>query len=377
MARGMIPGWKVRRETTRLVGQITGLPAALYNLPKRLSEPKRRAEYERNFDKLTKVDEGNILFGKKLAIYLIYQPTGIVKSSLMTLDWLVSHGYSPIVVANSEIHQRDMLSLLSRVSLLLRRPNFGYDFGGYKDGIRLINRYEANPERVIIMNDSIWLPMGSNLMSQLEERRDLDVVGLLEDEKINHDAAGGRPSGRKHIESYFYMVGAAAWKSDAFQTFWRDYKMTDIKSKTIRFGEIGFTQTMAQAGLTTGALTSREEFLAKLSARDDQFLATALAYASYGDTDLRNEGHRLKTLEVGGPDWRDQVYDHMRRCVNRKRFNTTLCFANDKLFGTLFMKKNREVVFVEMRKSYLNAVDAGILSAPPAEILDEIRALVG
>ncbi|MDX8354709.1 rhamnan synthesis F family protein [Cognatiyoonia sp. IB215182] len=372
----MIPAWKLRREVSRVAGQFRGLPSTIAELPTRLKQPARRAAYERDFDSLTRRDEGKVPFGPKLAIYLIYQPDGIAHSSLTALDWLVEHGYAPVVVANSPVHQEDERGLLARCSLLVQRPNFGYDFGGYKDGIRLIARRGISPERVIIMNDSIWMPMAPNLMNRLEERRDVDILGLIEDEKINHDHQGGQPSGLKHIESYFYMISGKAWRAPAFQNFWTDYKMTDSKPDTIKFGEIGFSRKMQQAGLVSGALTSRTLFLEHLAEQDDQFIETSLKYASYGDKDLRRQGDILRHLTTGSLGWRDMALDHVRRCINRRRFNAAFCYANDQMLGTSFMKKNQEKIFSEMRLNYLRAIQDGQLTPPADTILAEIIDIV-
>lgn len=360
----------------RLVGQFNGLPSIIARLSARLKQPARRAAYERDFDSLTRRDEGEIPFGLKPAIYLIYQPDGIAHSSLTTLDWLVEHGYAPVVVANSPVYQKDERDLLDRCALLVQRPNFGYDFGGYKDGIRLIVRRGITPERLIIMNDSVWMPMVPDLMDRLEERRDVDILGLIEDEKINHDRDGGQPSGLRHIESYFYMISGKAWRSPAFKNFWTDYQMTDSKPDTIKFGEIDFSRKMQRAGLVSGALTSRALFLERLTEQDDQFIATSLKYASYGDSDLRRQGDKLRALAMETPGWRDKALDHMRRCVNRRRFNAAFCYANDQIFGMLFVKKNREKVFSEMRLNYLRAIQDELLTRPPDTILAEISDMV-
>ncbi|MBQ2259799.1 MAG: rhamnan synthesis protein F family [Loktanella sp.] len=373
----LIPMWKLRRELSRLGDQIRNLPRYVAELPLRRTEPARRAAYERDFDQLTKLDTGQIQLGRKPAVYLLYQPKGIAQSSFATLDWLVAHGYSPIVVSNSPLSENDQRALLARSALLLQRPNFGYDFGGYKDGIRLIIRHGITPERVIIMNDSVWLPMVPDLMERLEQREDVDILGLLEDEKIKHGTDGGQPSGKRHIESYFYMISAAGWQSDAFQNFWHDYRMTDAKSDTIRFGEIGFSRKMIEEGVAIAGLTSRALFLEKIAQQDDSFIAKTLKYAAYGDDDLRREGARIRALPIVTPGWRDQALNHIRKCVNRKRFNAAFCFANGRMFGTLFMKKNYERVFSEMRMNYLEAINDGVLPPPPDAVLAELHEVVG
>ena len=372
----MIPLWKVRRELTRLTDQIIELPSYLKAFSTRRKEPARRASYERDFDTLTQLDTGKIPFGSKLAIYLIYQPAQIAESSFATLDWLIVHGYSPIVVSNTPVSKQDLHNLLERSSLVLKRPNFGYDFGGYKDGIKLIIRQGISPERLIIMNDSVWLPIAPDLLTRMEARQDVDILGIIEDEKIYHTTKESAPSGLKHVESYFYVISANAWRSDAFQSYWRDYKMTSSKRDTIKIGEIGFSHKMTAAGLSTGSLTSRAAFLEEISKRDNRFLQATLKYASYDDNSLRREGDNLRAADIMAPDWRERALRHVQTCINRKGFNSKFLYANDKIFGTLFMKKNKDKIFVEMRRNYLSAIQHQVLSSPPKIVLNEILKMV-
>ena len=122
-------------------------------------------------------------------------------------------------------------------------------------------------------------------------------------------------------------------------------------------------------------LTSRALFLERLAAHDDQFIATSLRYASYGDNDLRRNGDKLRAITIDSPGWRDMALDHVRRCINRKRFNAAFCYANDQIFGMSFMKKSREKVFSEMRLNYLHAIQDRLLP-PPDAILTEITDMV-
>ncbi|WP_354003993.1 rhamnan synthesis F family protein [Pseudotabrizicola algicola] len=323
-----------------------------------------------------KIFTGAIPLGKKPAIFLIYQPNGIAPSTIVTLDWLHAHGFSPIVVANSPIADSDRALLLDHAARVMQRPNFGYDFGGYRDALRLVDQAEVDPEQLIILNDSVWVPMAPDVLTRMQAREDADLVGLLQDEKVIHDNRGGTPSDRLHVESYFYLFNRTALQSEAFKTFWRDYKMTDYKPHTIKFGELGFSRTMAAAGLRIDALSKRSIFLDQVVQQDDDFIALTLKYAAYGDNDLRRQGDKLRALPRTAPGWRAEVLEHIRKCVNRKRFNASFCYANDRIFGTMFMKKSSEEIFSEMRLQYLRAVRDGHLPPPPPEIGVEMAALV-
>lgn len=371
----MIPLWKVLRELNRIKDKTLALPQTLASLPRRLGEPRRREIYLRDFETLTRRSFGVVTAGERVAVFLIFQPNGVKPSVFMTLDWLRSEGYAPFVVSNAPVGDSDRERLLQCAWSLLERPNFGYDFGGYQDAIRLIVRDQLSPDRLIVMNDSVWCPLRPDLLDVLETTwPDADILGLLQDEKVQHDTSGGTPTAKSHIESYFYLIRGSAWQHEAFQEFWRNYQMSDYKPNTIKFGEIGFSRRMMAAGLKMEAYSRRSIFLERLSEKDDAFLARTLLYAAYGDRDIARRAARLARLPTSSPAWRAKALDHIRRAVNRRRFTGSFPYANDQIFGTAFLKKSSEAVYLNMRRAYLRAVEDGAIAAPDPMLLTEIRA---
>ena len=374
MPKGM-PLWKLRREVRRLADQLFGLPAKIANMPWRLSEPARRALYQRNFDRLTRLTEGQVPLTRRIAILLIYQPKGVAPSTLVTCKWLAAEGYSPFVVSNAPLDEAARRQIQTESWRLLERPNFGYDFGGYRDAILLLARLGLSPDRLIVMNDSVWVPMALDLMACLEARAEgADIVGLLRDEKVRHDTAGGQPSERFYLESYFYFITQTALEHAAFRDFWQSYRMTDFKPDNIKYGEISFSRRMSEAGLRLAALTQRSLFLESLAKMEDAFLIKTLRYAAYVDPDLKKAAARLAKRDPAHAGWRAEALEHIRRAVNRKRFNVSFPYANDWICGTTFMKKSREPIFCAMRQSYLRALSDGEVVQPPPEVLIEIKA---
>lgn len=375
----MIPVWKIRRELGRIGMKIYNLPATLVSLPTRLSEPKRRAQYDRDFDRLTRVTLGAQVAKGRIAIFLIYQPLGVPPSILETCRWLVSKGYAPLIVSNGPLENAARNTLAAESWRLLERPNFGYDFGGYRDGVRLLCRWNIAPERLIIMNDSVWMPMVPNLMEQIEQSSaDVDIYGLLHDTKIIDNRKGDKPGKRpySYVESYFYLLRQNTWANPAFQGFWRGYQMSNDKLHTVKFGEIGFSRTMAAAGLTLGGLCRRDLFLARLREKDDAFLQLTLKYAAYVDADLIRSARLLDIRDPNAPGWRKEVFEHVERTVRRRRFHSSFPFAHDHIFGSGFMKKNSEPIWSEMRRTYLRALADGMVAEPPAVIRSELEASV-
>lgn len=369
-----IPFWKLRREVIRLSDQLIRLPETITALPGRLREPAKRRAHDRDFDNLTRLSDGDIALTTRIAVVLIFQPHGLAASTILTCNWLASEGYSPFIVSNSLLRDEDLDRLRAASWRILERENFGYDFGGYRDALRCIERWQLAPERMIVMNDSVWLPMAPDLMRRLEAQAETaDIVGLLQDEKVQHDTDGGQPTVRFHLESYFYLFTKKALDNPAFHTFWQSYQMTDCKIRTIKHGEIGFSKKMNAAGLRLEALTRRNVFLKELHAQSDTFLQKTLCYAAYVDQDLNKAAERLAQRDPNEPGWREEALDHVRRAVNRKRFNATFPYANDKIFGTIFMKKSREPIFRHMRQRYLRALADGEVAPPHDELLQEIK----
>lgn len=259
------------------------------------------------------------------------------------------------------------------------RACYAYDFGGYRDGIRLLGRWDIVPERLIVMNDSVWMPMVPNLMAQLEEGcAKADIYGLLHDTKMidsERDSLSGK-RGYSYVESYFYLLRRNTWKTQAFQDFWCRYQMSNDKSRTIKFGEVGFSGAMMAAGLTLDGLCRRDLFLERLRGKDDAFLKLTLKYAAYTDADLIRSARRVAAHDPNASGWREAVFEHIERTVRRRRFNSSFPFAHNHIFGTAFMKKNREPIWTEMRRVYLRALADGMVAEPPGKIRAELEASV-
>lgn len=372
----MIPGWKLRREAARVLEQLSALPAGVAGLPRRLGEPLRRRRHERTWRDACRRTQGEVPFGPRVAIFLVFQPRGLPGSVILTCAHLRRHGHAILVVANSALDEADRARLAPHVWRILERPNFGYDFGGYRDGIFTLQDHCAaqgcTPERVLLLNDSAWFPLrdAQDTLARLAAS-EADVTGI----NINEKSAPGRhaPQGEQHVESWLYMIPGATFRHPAFAAFWRDYRMSDDKGRTIRAGEVGFSRAMAAAGLTLAGLVSRPAFRAGVRAQDDGFLRDTLHYASYIDGDLAAERETLLAEPASAPGWRERALAHIERVLTRRGFHA-YCFAIDRLFGTPALKKQAQPFFRQLRRLYLEGVDAGVIAPPDAPVLAEIRA---
>ncbi|WP_322890897.1 MULTISPECIES: rhamnan synthesis F family protein [unclassified Yoonia] len=371
----MLPVWKLKRELSRIKEQVQ-------NIPRSLAEPLLRYAHDQNRASKLAVFGCGAPQSPKFCVLLVYQPRTFAASVLRTCDYMTAKGYNVVVVANGGLPVDQRSKVTNRAWRLIERPNFGYDFGGYRDAVHFLQDQGISPTKLILMNDSIWFPMwtGCSVIENLETSP-FDLTGLLLHVPARNEyAKDHRRLLRKrklaeHIESYVTMVPQACFDSDAFRQFWDGYRQTDSKLMTIKRGEIGFSKAMKAAGFTVGALSRRSAFLDDIAQQPDAFLVKTLKYAAYSDPSFEAECQHL-FAHSGMADWRAKVLDHIARVVEARRFNASFCWATEQLYGTSFVKKHPDRLFQIGRMRFLEAVENGDLTCDNPEALAELRAMV-
>ncbi len=267
-----LPIWKIKRELGRVLWQ-TGRTTPV------LSSYLFGAIYYDLFKshKVEKVD-GKVALGTKVAIYLIFPGSGLSATHLQSLKYLNSKGYSPIVVSNLPLSEGDKDALREHCWIYLQRPNYGYDFGGYREGMRFLGSRAAQLERLLIVNDSTWFPV-PNSGDWISEAENLGVdyaaaasnYGIVRPEIADFQTAiwdyrTTHPN--FHYCSFALMFSQRILEHPGFQRFWRWFPMTNNKTRTVRRGEIGLSQWIIRRGFThraTGEVISLDKELAALS----------------------------------------------------------------------------------------------------------------
>ena len=195
-----VPGWKIRRELGRLGQQLSAIPEAIW-------EPLAQARHDRELLARWPVRNGQHPGVDRVAALLIWQPEGIAPSVFRTISHLSDAGYAPFVISNAPVSEKDRGTLDAAVWKWMERPNFGYDFGGYRDALRVLKSWNADPERLVILNDSMWFPLsgGDEALARLEAL-EADVAGSIL----------RRRDGADFLESYIFSVSSRTWRSEAF-----------------------------------------------------------------------------------------------------------------------------------------------------------------
>jgi len=162
----LVASWKIRRELGRLGQQIKGILD-------RFTDPISQRRLDRAVAAGLLQLDGTLPVSDKIAVFLIYQPTGLAASTFETCHMLSQAGYAPLVVSNCPLTAQDRSRLEAVVWRAVERPNFGYDFGGYRDGLTCLRQWGIAPAELLILNDSVWLPVSpqTDLLERSDARR--------------------------------------------------------------------------------------------------------------------------------------------------------------------------------------------------------------
>jgi hypothetical protein len=206
--------------------------------------------------------EGVDTVRQRVAVFCHFDAQGQVSQNVLHyIRELHGAGLSVIfVTAAPTLNAEAIAALAPFTARILRRRNQGYDFGCYRDGLWSIDGWQ-DLDLLLLVNDSVIGPFGSlrAVLARCDESA--DVWGLTE------SLERGR-----HLQSYFLAFGKKALQSQAFDQFWRGYRLANAKAWAVLAGELGLSRALSDAGLTLKALASfsdlRSAFLRKAEARN-------------------------------------------------------------------------------------------------------------
>ncbi|WP_082029635.1 rhamnan synthesis F family protein [Tateyamaria sp. ANG-S1] len=268
----MPPLWKIRRELLRLISApvrgATELVRSLY----------LRRYYDGVLARRIKRHQGVLPLGPEIGIYLIFPSNGVLPSHLRMLREMVASGISPFVVSNQPLSDTDRMLLTPLSAWVLERPNVGYDFGGYRDGVLEIADQLPSLSRLWLINDSVWLVPQKT--SWFDDARTLgvDFVGAtsnfamprVDPEKFREIKWSFSVHHRNfHYASYALGIGQSILQHPGFLRYWKQLEIRNDKSRTVRRGEIGLSQWVLKRGFSHGATYEVECLDAELTAMND------------------------------------------------------------------------------------------------------------
>lgn len=237
---------KLLREIVRPAKQLTKL---IHRSTSQLYSPYL---YDLTLRRKVQVSRGAVGLKKHVAIYAIAPFHGVWPSHLMALDYLLASGISPIVVSNSPLSDQEKNSISDRAALVIERPNYGYDFGAFREGWLYLRDHLENTSRVTMLNDSVWFPApGSANWFDAVEQQGTMITGAAsnfggerkvpEALSLQHWKYSSRAS-NFHLQSFALSFSSEAIRDPALTKFWASYPMVNNKELTVQRGEIGLSQ---------------------------------------------------------------------------------------------------------------------------------------
>lgn len=163
-------------------------------------------------------------------------------SLLNFLEAAESTGYTPVIVYNGALSQQ-LRSTLEPLARLAERPNFGHDFGAYREiALAMSHRSQQAGNCLVLANDSVFYPNGFSSIFK-------ETSGLASD--VTAITASSTP--RFHLQSYFVHFNSTAISSSELTGFWERYRLTSVRSRVIRKGEMGLSRTIHNSPLSMRA----------------------------------------------------------------------------------------------------------------------------
>lgn len=348
------------REWNRLGKQLTGVWL-------HLTGGLMRRCYDRRRGQLVRLTEGALPSSAEVAVLLIYQPQSVAASVFGTLACLANHGIAPVVVSNAALTEQDRTRLAAAAHLVIERPNIGYDFGGYREGVLTVLSRLPDIRTLHVMNDSMWFPLHD----------DCDAIARIG--ALDADLAGlylgchSRRQRRSYLQSYYYRFGEKVLRDPFFARYWRKMPLINHKHSVVRRFERELAGHFSRRGFRVDALIRWDRVIEELLALDDELLAKYLAYQCSVSPTERARTADLPDRGANPVAWRREA----EALIRARRVFVNLTELHPQLLSRLgvpFLKKARTSACITQRRTLL-AGDG--LAGYSAEVADEIAARDG
>ncbi len=335
--------WKVKRELIRLVRQVREVPldasSFLFG----------SYYYDYFLSKKQKSWQGAQTKSTRRAVYLIFPVNGLLQTHIRTLRYLSSKGLCTTVVSNAPLSLQDQASLLEKCHRYIERPNFGYDFGGYGDGILSMQEEFQEMEQLVLINDSVWFPVSSKT-DWLDdvEKLDVDFSGAVSNYGVPRiEAAMFRELNfeyRTEHKNFHYCSFALSIRENIlhdlrFLSFWKNFPLTSKKNKTVRRGEIGLTAWVLKHGYTHAETLGVASLKLHLDLLDDHRIAEVASQVIIPE-DPRLKDVKSDLLSQTSLVSRDELINFILTAAARQGTGYALAYLSIFELGYPFLKKS-------------------------------------
>lgn len=359
------PTWKIKRELWRIREQMSRrITSAFY-------DPPRQLIYDQTASMRVHFKEGVLPLQRRVAVFVLFQPGSLSRSTFLTLDHLTSNKWSPVVITNAPLNDANFHEVEKRSAVVISRPNVGYDFGAYREGIRFLSRIGKDVDRLLLLNDSTWFPVreADTTLARMEASS-ADMQGQI------FKTESTEKRGRDHLESHLLMFGKDAIEHPAFSRFWNSYLMSDDRTSTVARGEKALSQAMLNSGLQVEGLLSRERLLELLEKLDDEEFLMVMRNVVHHREDIHMPFAKLAQREQLNPKSRTEFLGWVGEVLSNSRqhlLSATFIYPAMRYGNMGFIKKANDRRFHLARRKVLELEGTGLIEKLDPTVRGEIE----
>jgi hypothetical protein len=181
----------------------------------------------------------------RIALYVHYSPIGQVSDMVRRqIELLRRAGFAVVFISMAPSIPDDDWDAVRRLSaLVVQRENFGLDFGAWHDVLPEVRRRWANPDELMLVNDSVLGPIHplEPVIAAMRSGGD-GLFGLTE------NLEGG-----VHLQSYMLLARGQGAVADLIR-FLQRMRISHAKWLVIQRGEIRLARWMRRRGHRVAAL---------------------------------------------------------------------------------------------------------------------------
>lgn len=286
---------------------------------------------------------------RRIAVLLIFPRKGVQPSHLRMMDYFRDKQYAPLIVTNLPLTEDDRFLVLERCWKLIERPNFGYDFGGYRDGVLSLGESIRDLDRLVLMNDSCWFPLpGAADWIDQADALGVDFVGAVSNDCIGPFSDDQMTGWRYdtslpnfHYCSFALSISSAILRDIRVLEYWRRLSLTNEKFEVVRRGEVALSQLILKLGYSHGAtldIVRLDQELHAYTSERIRDLVGALVIPE--DQKLRSAKHRLLERFDASESWRRDALQFLLGTVARTGAAYALPDHMVRKHGFPFLKKS-------------------------------------
>ena len=341
VGRTMVQKWVIKRELAR---SARHLKFPLFAI----AAPIQRYLHDRSKARNSRFTPGLQSRGAQLALYLLHQKDALLASTFETCKHLAAKGFSTLIVSNTALSDADRQALAPYCFAMIERPNFGYDFGGYRDGILWLLDNPAPVKRLLLLNDSVWFPTlpGEDFLAQFLAS-DCDLYGAIMSQRKRHVSD-------RYVQSYAFGFSGKLVGTALFKHYWQHLNLQSDREWTIRRCERKMTAVFRSAGYKIGARWDFPDVAVALAQMSDSDLISVLQLEAKLEQ-KRGEVIGPIIARHGQPGWRTEVEAY----INSAKFRKFILLLHPSVWLPLnfpFLKKSKERRFSQHRPYFIKSV---------------------